>query len=244
MPRIPASFCVFLALAAACASPPAEDDTSSEAEVTAASLRPLRAAGEHFVDRGGRVVLLRGVNVSGASKVPPFVPNDDAAALDRLRDLGMNVIRMPFLWEAYEPEAGRYDERYLDAMKGVARDAWSRGLHVIVDFHQDGFSRFSIDGCGSGFPSWVVPPGVGADRPDNSEARCASWGLKMMLDVGMHRSWSAFYRNERGVRDAFLRMTGRVGRARPAGATCTTSDGLLRCRADGTGPVTVHVDAE
>ena len=36
----------------------------------------------------------------------------------------MNAVRLLFLWEAYEPERGEYDEAYLGRMVAIARAAW------------------------------------------------------------------------------------------------------------------------
>ena len=204
------------AMGGAACSPLGGDAASVEQAAEQApprAVRTLSAQNRKFVDRQGRVVILRGVNVAGNSKVPPFVPYDDPKSFDALARLGMNVIRLPFIWEAFEPTRGQYDGNYLARMQGVARDAWARGLHVVVDFHQDGFSRFSIGGCGSGFPDWVSPVDVLHSTPSNTEAHCSDWAQRMFLDWDMHSSFGAFYRNDRGVRDAFLEMVKRVSAA-------------------------------
>lgn len=188
----------------------------ARAVVAATEAPALRVEGRRFVDPAGRVVLLRGVNLAGDSKVPPFQPIDDPAQLDPLPAMGFNAVRLQFLWEAYEPVPGRYDEGYLARMVAVAGDCHARGLYVIVDIHQDGFSRFTAHGCGAGFPLWAVSPRARPDAPDNG-CRCKEWFAKLVTDPDFFKSAHDFYADACGVRTRFLAMLGRIA---PAFAAC------------------------
>lgn len=169
----------------------------------------LRVSGKTFVDTQGRVVLLRGINVAGDSKVPPFTPITDPAMLDPLQDWGVNVIRLLFTWEAYEPEPGQYNANYMNYYTNVVNWAWERGMYVIVDIHQDAFSRYSVNGCGEGFPYWAVPPEVSLKTPDNG-ADCEGWGTAMITDFDMHTSWNHFHNDTYGVRTRYLQLVQRL----------------------------------
>ena len=170
---------------------------------------PLHTDGTRIRDQQGRSVLLRGVNISGDSKVPPFMPLTDASMLDPLPGWGINTLRLLFTWEAFEQQPCQYSDSYLDYYQQVVRWAEERGLYVIVDFHQDAYSRYSIDGCGEGFPEWAVYSGISRHEPDNGEA-CEGWGTKMIFDLSHHDTWHHFHADSEGARSRYIAMTQQV----------------------------------
>jgi len=174
------------------------------------SKNPLHADGYWFKDEGGRVVILRGVNVAGNSKIPPFVPFSDTTRLDPVKEWGMNVIRLVLIWEAIEPEPGRYNGEYIDAVEALANAAGERGIYVILDMHQDMFSRYLNGGCGDGAPSWAIDPSIPQDEPANDE-RCIDW-VNGLNDKNVLRAFDSFYANINGVRDHYISMWAHIAR--------------------------------
>jgi endoglycosylceramidase len=172
----------------------------------------LTAKDGRFVDAMGATVILRGVNVAGDSKVPPFRPAMDPSIFDPLPGWGLNVVRLLFTWEAYEPEMGQYDDSYLAYYKSAVEAAWARGLYVLVDFHQDDWSRYLVGGCGEGYPQWTIPAAIARATPDNG-ADCANWGSRGLGDDDLHATWNAFYADSEGARAAYLDLIGRVATA-------------------------------
>ena len=168
--------------------------------------------GSKFIDAIGAEVTLRGWNIS--AKVPPYQSVASAKDLDALQTWGANVIRLSFIWEAFETEPDQYNWEYLEYISQVVSWAKERQIHTIIDMHQDAYSRYTLGGCGEGFPKWAV-----FQEPAQAlnDFTCRDWGVRMFDDYvangPMQNEWRSFYSNSptasslsKGIRDHFLEM--------------------------------------
>ncbi|ETW00813.1 hypothetical protein, variant 1 [Aphanomyces invadans] len=122
----------------------------------------------HFVDADGRVVLLRGVNLGGSTKVPSSAPGSTSISFvnrpfplteadehfSRLQRWGFNCIRFLVTWEAIEHAGpGIYDTEYLAYVRAILVVARKYGMYIYIDPHQDAWSRWT---GGDGAPLWTL----------------------------------------------------------------------------------------
>ncbi|MGH8239161.1 MAG: cellulase family glycosylhydrolase, partial [Steroidobacteraceae bacterium] len=148
------------------------------------TLLRVRQHGALFLDARGRHMTLRGVNLGGDCKVPwpdggtnhpgnfaghrdvsfvgrPFPLHEADEHLGRIAHWGFNTLRLLTTWEAVEHRGpGLYDHDYLDYFVAVCRRACEHGLYLVIDFHQDAWSRMS---GGDGAPGWTFEA-VGLDH--------------------------------------------------------------------------------
>jgi hypothetical protein len=119
-----------------------------------------------FVDERGRTVLFHGINArvegifdvtfddgrKALEPIPAFTAQDAA----RIRALGFNSIRLPINWSAIEPtEDGGIKSAYLDKIAAFLALAKGAGLAVLLDLHQDAYSKeIGEDGA----PYWAIVP--------------------------------------------------------------------------------------
>jgi endoglycosylceramidase len=154
--------CCAAASAAVCAA-----GTATPPARAAGAAAEVGHEGRWLVDRSGRVLVLHGVNM--VAKRPPYLPSalgfgaDDARFL---RAQGFSTVRLGIILAGLEPQAGVFDDAYLEGIVrtiGVLRRA---GLLVLVDVHQDYFTQST---GGEGFAEWMVTrraPDGSAARPD------------------------------------------------------------------------------
>ncbi|EGF79953.1 hypothetical protein BATDEDRAFT_16853 [Batrachochytrium dendrobatidis JAM81] len=131
-----------------------------------------------LIDEHGRTLLVRGVNMSGNSKLPtfplgsnrhtsenfydhrnvsfigrPFPLCEIEEHFERLHAWGLTFARLLVPWEALEHAGpGIYDEEYIDFLIKLLQRAPEYGIKCFIDPHQDTWSRYS---GGSGAPGWT-----------------------------------------------------------------------------------------
>jgi len=69
--------------------------------------------------------------------VPPLCRVD----LARMASLGFNSLRLALSWSLLEPERGEFNETYIDRVAQVVDWARDLGMYVIIDMHQNAYSR-------------------------------------------------------------------------------------------------------
>ena len=174
----------------------------------------------HLRDETGRVRVLRGVNarVEGifdvefrddTGRLPleevPALTEDDVI---RMRELGLSVLRLPINWSAIEETRGTYDEAYLDRVAAVVELCAAHEIHVLIDFHQDAYSKeIGEDGA----PLWAIQPPpemlLGGPLGDSLEMRRTSGQVA--------RAFETFFDDSEGsvgldLQQAFIAMAAHV----------------------------------
>jgi hypothetical protein len=137
--------------------------------VWAQSTTGIHTDGTAFKDDQGRTLILRGVSLGGTSKIPAKTSSDPRAVsfigrpfpleqadehFRRLQGWGLTFERLLVPWEAIEHAGpGVYDKAYLDYLHELVKRANAYGIRVVIDLHQDFYSRAS---GGDGAPYWTL----------------------------------------------------------------------------------------
>ena len=124
----------------------------------------IDASTRTFRDDLGRSRIFHGFNV--VVKKPDYIPIQDHFDFDMsisdedlqyMKDWGTKIVRLGVMWESVERQPGVYDLAYLDQVESLINRFAEYGIAVIVDNHQDLFSRQL---CGEGVPYFYTPKDV------------------------------------------------------------------------------------
>jgi endoglycosylceramidase len=171
---------------------------------------PVDSDGKVLRTPDGHQLVLRGVNarVDGVFDVNftdgraprEIIPTFDSDDVDAMRASGFNLVRLPVNWSAIEPDRGAFDSGYLDKVAAVIDTLRGSGIYVLVDFHEDGWSK---EICEDGAPLWAIDPPpamlVGGPGPLASGPDChtASAAIK---------AFNNFFDGTDGLQDDYVAM--------------------------------------
>jgi endoglycosylceramidase len=177
-----------------------------------------------IVDSSGREALLKGVNADGLvdyfrpDLAPPYpstpvsyshgaCPPDDPSVegvdiceydLSQLAPLGYNVIRLNISWSLLEPTPGKVDRTYLDRVAQVVRWAKRAGIGVVIDMHQDAWSKYvftrATESCVQPLRSIRGFDGAPAWASEHVAPACALNGVRE-LDPAVAEDFQKLYDN-------------------------------------------------
>ena len=137
-----------------------------------------------------------------ASHYPPLCQSD----LLQMAALGFNSLRLPLSWSLLEPERGRFSQAYLERVAQVVAWAKAVGIYVIIDMHQNAYSRYVGPGDGvdlsanSGAPAWATITDGFPSRlliPYRREANPA-----------VFEAFNNFWYNRSGIQDEYIHALG------------------------------------
>lgn len=158
--------------------------------------------GTFFVDDDGRAVLLHGVNVVDKSTEPPYYPASEISDADlrRIASWGFNLVRLGIHWAKLSPEEPEraahadeeLDQSYLDRIQELVRQLEAYGVHVLIDMHQDLYSRAFT---GDGAPTWAI---YDEGRPFHATD---PWFTRY-VQPAVQASFDSFWKNEAEIQTA------------------------------------------
>ena len=117
----------------------------------------------------------------------------------QMRALGFNVVRLVLNWSQLEPSAGRYSTTYINRVAQVVGWARQQGIYVILDMHQDQYSRYIVPARTGTTPSGCTPSGGSDGAPawaveNDGKAACAMYGIDE-LNPAESAAFANFWQN-------------------------------------------------
>ncbi len=136
------------------------------------------------------------------SHYPPLCQSD----IEQMAALGFNSLRLPLSWSLLEPQRGRFNRTYVDRIAQVVDWAKAVGMHVIVDMHQNAYSKYVGSGPGvdlsanSGAPGWAT---ITDGLP--SKLLLAN---QREANPAVVEAFSNFWYNRDGIQDEYIKSIG------------------------------------
>lgn len=169
-------------------------------------MEKIRTEGKALLDEFGRERIFHGINVCDKGGYDPetgkrnFEYEWTDGRLEKFKQFGMNIIRLGITWEAVEPEQGKYNEEYLDAVKKMLDKCEEAGIYAYIDMHQDLYSGWG-NGPGDGAPAWACH----TDGHKYKNPKLV-WAESYFISKAVHKAFDNFWDDKHGVQTAYRKM--------------------------------------
>ncbi len=159
-----------------------------------------------LVDELGRERIFNGINMVYKGKengdgTKDYKPDWTDETFASFKKFGINIIRLGLIWDAIEPECGKYYDEYLDMMVSYAEMCEKYGIYYYLDMHQDLYSARFSDGA----PDWATI----TDSYKYREPKFI-WAEGYFISKAVHRACDNFWNNTpingRGLQEHYCDM--------------------------------------
>lgn len=177
----------------------------------------VHVEGGTFRDGQGRQLLFRGYNakVNGIfdvtfddGRIPNYTfPSFDEDGAKKFEELGLDAMRLTINWSALEPHPLQYAQRFFDEVEAVLAMAKAHHFYVILDMHQDSYSKeIGEDGA----PLWAIvpPPDKLLQGPSDDSRRTTA----VVLNAGFSFFDDANATDGRPLQEAFIQAVEQMAR--------------------------------
>lgn len=161
----------------------------------------ITVSGTTFIDSHGRQVIFSGVNYVNKNPGENYLNKDSSAVFAQFSNWGINCLRLGLIWDGVEPLPGKYDENYLDKMEQKVKWAAEHNIYVMLDMHQDLYSRKFSDGA----PEWAT---LDEKLPHQTGS---IWSDAYLMSPAVQKAFDNFWANKPasdgiGVQDHYVKM--------------------------------------
>ena len=159
----------------------------------------IKVKNSEFVDSYGRQIIFNGLNYINKDTAANYLVADSLSVYSRLKSWGINCLRMGLIWDGIEPEPGKYNEHYLDEIEKRVRWAADNDIYIMLDMHQDLFSRKFSDGA----PLWAT---LDEGLPHQTGS---IWSDAYLMSKAVQKSFDNFWENRPakdgiGIQDHYI----------------------------------------
>lgn len=154
---------------------------------------------KRILDEHGREIIFKGINICYKKPNPINDMKESEKILAPLCvEHGLNIVRLGITWAAIEPERHHYNKKVINQLKRVVSALEKSGIYVLLDMHQDLYTRQGKHGDGA--PKWTIADDVVETKP------IAIWAEGYFYMDSVQREFNDFWTNARGIQDDFIAM--------------------------------------